>query len=162
MKWIDMLRVGASRAADKAQRTVEVTRISAVIAGKRKQMRGVQRQMGESVYEAYKGGDFTTAAPEVIRLSEQIAALEREIGNLELELVRLNREKTCTCGKVVHYSVRYCPDCGRAFETAPETIEQAVDVTATLRCVKCDGELDAGDRYCLRCGADQTEVSTNL
>lgn len=156
MKWIDKLREGATRAADKAQRTVEVTRTTAMIAGKRKQIRNVQRLIGASVYEAYKTGDFTAAAPDVIKLSAQIDAMEREIGNLELELHRLNRAKSCVCGEVVPYSARFCPDCGRGFATSPETIEKAVDVSATLRCVKCDDELEAGDRYCLRCGSDQS------
>ncbi|WP_176706084.1 zinc ribbon domain-containing protein [Paenibacillus hemerocallicola] len=159
MKWLDLLREGASRAADKAQRTVEVTRTSAQIAGKRKQIRNVMRQIGASVYEAYKNGDFTASGPEVVRLSAQIEEMEREIGNLELELQRLNREKTCSCGKVVPYNARFCPDCGKRFETAPETINAALEVEGSLRCVKCDAELEADDRFCIRCGSDQSALS---
>lgn len=157
MKWLDLLKEGASRAADKAQRTVEITRTAANIAGKRKQIRSLQGGMGAAVYGAYKEGDFTSAAPEVIRISALIEALEREIGTLELELQRLNKEKTCTCGKVVPYGARFCPDCGKRFETAPEMIDEAVEVEATLRCVRCDAELGIGDRFCLRCGSDQNE-----
>ncbi|MBD2860972.1 zinc ribbon domain-containing protein [Paenibacillus oceani] len=157
MKWLDLLKEGASRAADKAQRTVEITRTAANIAGKRKQIRSLHGGMGAAVYEAYREGDFTAAAPEVVRISALIESLEREIGALELELQRLNKEKTCACGKVVPYGARFCPDCGKRFETAPEMIEEAVEVEATLRCVRCDTELDIGDRFCLRCGSDQTE-----
>lgn len=159
MKWLDLLREGATRAADKAQRTVEVTRITALIAGKRKQIRNVMRQIGASVYNAYKNGDFTASAPEVVRLSAQIEAIEREIGNFELELQRLNREKTCACGKVVPYNARFCPDCGKQFETSPESISGAMEVEGRLRCVKCDADLEADYRFCLRCGSDQSVPS---
>ncbi|WP_110842276.1 zinc ribbon domain-containing protein [Paenibacillus flagellatus] len=158
MKWLDMIREGASRAADKAQRTVEMTKTAALIAGKRKQIRNLHTRIGVAVYGAYRGGDFTSSGPDVVRLSAQIEALEREIGSLELELARLNREKACACGKLVPYGARFCPECGKRFETAPETIDAAVEVEATLRCVRCDAELDAGDRFCLRCGSDQSEA----
>lgn len=155
MKWLNVLREGASRAADKAQRTVEVTKAAAQISGKRKKIRDVQRQIGAAVHAAHRMGDFTASGPEVVRLSMQIDELEREIGNLELELQRLNREKTCACGKLVPYSARYCPDCGKRFETAPETIRSAVEVEGTLRCLKCDAELEEDDKFCLLCGFDQ-------
>jgi hypothetical protein len=159
MNWIDKLRVGASRAAEKAQRTVEMTKTAAQIAAKRKQIRALHGQIGAAVYEAYKRGDFTSAKTEVELLAEHIGMLEREIGALELELQRLNREKTCACGKSVPFDARFCPECGRKFETAPETIDTAVEVQATVRCVRCDAELGAGDRVCLRCGFDQSADS---
>lgn len=155
MKWLHVLREGATRAADKAQRTVEVTKTAAQISGKRKQIRDLQRQIGAAVYEAHRRGDFTLAGPDVARLSMHIEELERQIGNLELELQRLNREKTCACGKVVSYSVRFCPECGKPFETSPETLGGALEVEATLRCVRCDAELGEDDKYCFRCGSDQ-------
>lgn len=160
MKWLDLLREGASRAADKAQRTVEATRTTAQIAGKRKQIRSLLEQIGASAYEAHRSGDFTAAGPEVARLSARIEAVEREIGNLELELQRLNKEKTCDCGTIVPYHARYCPDCGKPFATAPETIRTALDVQGSLRCVTCDAELSADDRFCIRCGSDQRDLPT--
>ncbi|GAA3408390.1 zinc ribbon domain-containing protein [Paenibacillus hodogayensis] len=156
-KWLDVLKEGATRAADKAQRTVEVTKLAAQISGKRKQIRDVHRQIGVAAHTAFRQGDLKAAEPEIARLTMQIDALERAIGNLELELQRLNREKTCSCGKRVPYSARFCPDCGKRFETAPETMVVAVEIEATIRCVNCDGELDEGDKFCLRCGSDQRE-----
>ncbi|RKN83873.1 zinc ribbon domain-containing protein [Paenibacillus ginsengarvi] len=157
MKWLNVLREGATRAADKAQRTVEVTKLAAQISGKRRLIRDVQRQIGAAVHEANKRGDFTAARPEVTLLSAHIDGLERQIGVLELELQRLNREKTCPCGRIVPFSARYCPDCGKPFVIRPETVDEALEVEASLHCIRCDAEMGEDDKYCFRCGSDQSE-----
>lgn len=158
MRWIDKLREGATRAADKAQKTIDATRITAQVAGKRKQIRDVTRKLGVSVYEAYKRGDVSTAETDIVRFAGQIDVLEREIGNLELALQKLNGEKTCTCGRVVSVHVRFCPDCGHRFETEPEMVQRALEIEGGLRCIECEAPVSAEDRLCVQCGADQAEV----
>lgn len=160
MKWIDKLREGATRAADKAQKTIDATRITAQVAGKRKQIRDVTRKLGVSVYEAYKRGDVSTAEADIVRFAGQIDGLEREIGNLELALQKLNGEKTCACGRVVSVHVRFCPDCGHRFETEPEMVQQALEIEGGLRCIECDAPVSVEDQLCGQCGAEQSEVPT--
>lgn len=106
---------GVSTATEKAQQTVEITRVHAQISGKRKEMEKLFAGIGEAVYGGYKAKDISLAEAKAIPICEEIDRLQSEIESLEERLMQLRNEKECECGKRVTYDTRFCPSCGRPF-----------------------------------------------
>jgi len=117
---------GVSTATEKAQQTVEITRLHAQISGKRKEAEKLLQSIGETVFEGYQAKDLSQMEAKVSPACEQIVAIQEEIDALEDRILQLRNEKECECGKKVPSDTRFCPDCGHAFpepepEPEPET-----------------------------------------
>lgn len=117
--FLSKLKKGASRAADKAQQAIEVTRLSAQIHSKRKQFDQNLYQIGLEVYEAYKAADLSKAEKTVRMYSKENQSLEMQIRELENQIRLLKHEKQCACGQSVPEQARFCANCGARLE-APE------------------------------------------
>ncbi|MBP1155014.1 MULTISPECIES: zinc ribbon domain-containing protein [unclassified Paenibacillus] len=114
--FLSKLKQGASRAADKAQQAIEVTKISAQIHSKRKQLDQNIYQIGLEVYEAYKSADLSMAEKSVRMYSQENQALEVQIRELEEQIRLLKHEKRCACGLSVPEQAKFCTDCGARLE----------------------------------------------
>jgi predicted RNA-binding Zn-ribbon protein involved in translation (DUF1610 family) len=113
---------GVSTATEKAQQTVEITKLNVQISGKRKEIEKLFTTIGESVYEAYLEKDQSLAQVKVVPISEEITAIRNEINALDDRIKAIRNEKDCVCGKRVPFDTRYCPSCGHAFPE-PEIVK---------------------------------------
>ncbi|WP_217592621.1 zinc ribbon domain-containing protein [Cohnella sp. GbtcB17] len=149
-KLTETVSKGVSTATEKAQQTVEITKLHSQIAGKRKEIERQYNEIGEAVYKAYLAGDLSKAESEVIPACQLIADKDREIDALEDRVRELRNEKECECGQRVPFQTRFCPACGKPFpepapapaaeasadgelsvlseEAAPERASQAIDI----------------------------------
>jgi hypothetical protein len=123
-KFTETVSKGVSTATEKAQQTVEITRLNAQISGKRKEIDKLFANIGAHVYEAYLAHDLSKAEAKVIPGCEEITAIRGEIVALENRIKTIRNEKECVCGKLVPYDTRYCPACGHPFPE-PEVVQES-------------------------------------
>jgi len=170
-KLTETVSKGVSTATEKAQQTVEITKLHTQISSKRKEIEKRYAQIGEAVYEAYLAKDLSKAEAAILPECEAISGLRKEIAGLEERIRELRNEKECVCGQTVPYETKFCPSCGRKFEfpepvtpevlpdqseaPAPEAApEEAAVVEAEARavCAECAAPLAADARFCPECG----------
>jgi rRNA maturation endonuclease Nob1 len=162
-KLSDTVSKGVTTATEKAQQTVEITRLNAQMSGKRKEIEKLFANIGESVYEAYLAQDLSMAESKVIPGCEEISAIRVEITSLDDRIKEIRNEKECVCGKRVPVDTRFCPSCGHPFpdpvlevveEESPIQEETPSSVTADQRqiCKSCGTPLFADSHYCPTCG----------
>lgn len=126
MSIFDKMKTGLNQVKDKAQQTVEVTKLSSQLSSKRRDIQDHYEQLGELVYRA--SGMSKTASTsmdeaegQMTDLCREIALLEEQAIALEQELHRVKGEQLChSCGSVVVEGSRFCGKCGKAFD--PDTI----------------------------------------
>ena len=128
---------GVSTATEKAQQTVEITKLHGQISGKRKDIDKLLLGIGEIVFAAHQAKDYSQTESNTASACEQIAALNAEIEVLEDRILQLRNEKECECGKKVAADTRFCPSCGHAFpepEVAPNPLipQSSVSVYRTI------------------------------
>lgn len=152
MSFFDKLKEGASKAADKAKDTVEITRLGTQISSKRKEIEKCFNQMGEAVFQAYVAKDLSSAEAEIERCSNNVIVLQQEIAVLEHRIKVVKNEKDCTCGNVVALDSKFCPKCGHHFEIEEEAEPEAL-ATSVKPCPSCGAEMDQSDKFCGSCGA---------
>lgn len=131
-KLTETVSKGVSTATEKAQQTVEITKLHAQISGKRKEIDRKYAEIGESVYKAYLGGDLSAAEADVIPACQQIADRERDIEALEDRIRELRNEKECECGQRVPFQTKFCPACGRKFPEQTAAVQAAETEVAVL------------------------------
>lgn len=125
-KLTDTVSKGVTTATEKAQQTVETTRLNAQISSKRKEIDKLFARIGESVYEAYQEKDLSLAEVKVIPGCEEISAIYAEIASIDDRIKSIRNEKECVCGKRLPSDTRFCPSCGHPFpEPEPVIIEEA-------------------------------------
>ena len=159
MNLLQRLKKGASRAVDKAQLTMEITKISSQIAMKRKEIERSFPDIGYAVYLAFKAGNLSLAQAEITRISQQNITLEEEIAEMENQINKLKFEKICECGKTVMQEAIFCSHCGRKFEMDIEEEPQLEEVEEleepAIICRNCDTLLEPGSNFCTHCGINQ-------
>lgn len=117
---------GVSTATEKAQQTVEITRLHSQMSGKRKEIERLYATMGEAVFDAYLAKDLSLAESKVFPACEQIVAIRQEIEALEDRVMQIRNEKECECGKKAPFDARFCASCGHPFPEPPVQ-EQPLD-----------------------------------
>jgi RNA polymerase subunit RPABC4/transcription elongation factor Spt4 len=117
---------GVSTATEKAQQTVEISRLHSQITVKRKEIDKLFTDIGEAVFDAYLAKDLSFAEPRVIPVCEQVAAIRHEIEDLGQRIMRIRNEKECVCGNKVPFDTRFCPSCGHRFPEPPVEPEPQV------------------------------------
>lgn len=169
-KLTETVSKGVSTATEKAQQTVEITKLHTHISGKRKEIERRYARIGEAVYEAYLKKDLSLAEGLVIPECDEISGIRKEIAGLEERIRELRNEKECECGQEVPYDTKFCPSCGRKFpepvpvqvevvpsekEEEPEEEPEAVVIEAEASpvCEGCGAELQSDMRFCPDCGA---------
>ncbi|RKP57204.1 hypothetical protein D7Z26_04265 [Cohnella endophytica] len=166
---------GVSTATEKAQQTVEVTRLNAQISGKRKEIEKLFAIIGESVYEGYQVQDLSQAEAKVLPRCAEITAIQEEISALNDRIKAIRNEKDCVCGNRVSADTKFCPSCGNRFpdpvivkdpiQVDPylpesehadypdgEVSEEAVRVDQRQVCKSCGTPLYADSHFCPACG----------
>ncbi|MFC5403978.1 hypothetical protein [Cohnella soli] len=150
-KLTDTVSKGVATATEKAQQTVEITKLHAQISSKRKEIDKLFAAIGESVYEAVAAGSMLTAETEVLRRSGEIAVIRAEIAGLQDRIKEIRNEKDCECGKRVAEDVRFCPSCGREFPV-PVASEET----------EHDGGIPGVDEHLSEAGESAGAVRVNL
>ncbi len=125
-KLTETVTKGVSSATEKAQQTVEITRLYAQVNGKRREIEKLYQRIGESIYEAHRRNDPAGADQPVRALIGEIDALRREIASLEERIKELRNEKTCACGQVASYDAKFCPACGSRFPEPAVMVPEVV------------------------------------
>lgn len=120
---------GVSTATEKAQQTVEITKLHTQIANKRKEIDKKQAAIGEAVFGAYLEKDLSKAEQSIIPICEAIVGIRREISALEDRIRELRNEKECECGQKVEFDTKFCPACGRKFEEPVHAAAEVVDAS---------------------------------
>ncbi|WP_442601522.1 zinc ribbon domain-containing protein [Paenibacillus sp. KN14-4R] len=115
MSFFGKVKEGAAKAAEKAKETVELTRLSAQISSKKKEIDKLNQSIGETVFQAYLSEDFLSSEPSVIALCRQITDVNQEITALEQKIKELKNEKDCVCGASLPVDTNFCPTCGYKF-----------------------------------------------
>ncbi|MEO3946399.1 zinc ribbon domain-containing protein [Gorillibacterium sp. CAU 1737] len=182
------LKDGVAKTADKAQLTLEVTKLSSQINGIKKDIDALYTQIGEQVYQAYAQGDLSLAEAEIVRHGQAIGQHQDTITELEAKIRELRNEKTCPdCSTVVAADIRFCSSCGHKFDFTPppaavepgaeapvegsqeqvlilepeleaELASEEERIRADEPCASCGEPVAPGVRYCTHCGHDQQAV----
>jgi hypothetical protein len=176
-KFTETVSKGVSTATEKAQQTVEITKLHTQISGKRKDIDKRFAHIGEAVYNAYLAKDLSQAESQIIPECEAISGIRKDIEALEDRIRELRNEKECVCGNTVSYDTKFCPSCGHKFDPVPvpavpvdnipaesEVVDAEETVgapdldpepeaeTATAFCSNCGAELAPGAKFCPSCG----------
>ena len=127
-KITDSVSKGVTTATEKAQQTVEITKLNNQISGKRKDIDKLYAAIGEVVYDAYLTNDLSAAEEQSKPKCEEISAIREEIAALEARIKEIRNEKDCpSCGKRVSDETKFCPSCGHAFP-APVVEKEPIQV----------------------------------
>lgn len=176
----DTVSKGVSTATEKAQQTVEITKLNAQISSKRKDIDKLFAIIGESVYEGYEAQDLSSTEAKVLPKCEEITVIRAEIALLDERIKSIRNEKDCVCGKRVAEDTRFCSSCGHRFPDpiVPEkpiqvdpyvpdedsTVLDSADATSyegqdekphvdqRQICKSCGTPLYADSHYCPACG----------
>ncbi|MFC5701092.1 zinc ribbon domain-containing protein [Cohnella faecalis] len=163
---------GVSSATEKAQQTVEITRLYTQISGKRKEIDKLYAAIGELVYEAYEEDGGASSDARVDSICKDIAALRGEIDALDDRMKELRNEKDCVCARRVPYDTKFCPSCGHRFPEPPAppvaasepeaeegeelpavvAAEEAKEEAEPVICFSCGLSVEADARFCPACG----------
>jgi chromosome segregation ATPase len=120
MGFFDKIKEGASKAADLAKETVEVTRLNTQVSSKKREIEKNHSRIGELIFNAFLVSNLTTVEDQVTIICQEIATLQQEIQNLELKIKEVKNEKPCVCGKTISLNAKFCPSCGHKFVTDAE------------------------------------------
>ncbi len=181
-KITDSVSKGVTTATEKAQQTVEITKLNNQISGKRKDIDKLYAAIGEVVYDAYLANDVSVSEEQVKPKCEEISAIREEIAGLDARIKEIRNEKDCpSCGKRVSDETKFCPSCGHAFpppvidkepiqvdlhvpdesETSVETDEPNAELEGDAEspradqrqiCHSCGTPLYADSHFCPACG----------
>jgi rRNA maturation endonuclease Nob1 len=127
-KFTDTVSKGVTNATEKAQQTMEVTRLNAQISSKRKEIDKLFASIGESVYGAFEVKDLSIAEEKVIPFCNEITAIRSEIAVLDDRIKVIRNEKECVCGKRLPFDTRFCPSCGHPFPEPEVTLDYSIQV----------------------------------
>ncbi len=115
MSFLDKLKSGVSDAGTKAKSTVEVNRLKMKNSSKRKEIDQVYMKIGKLVYLSIRGSGL--GYNELIKpLVEEVVNLETEIKVNLQQIKTLSDQRDCSCGRIVSFETRFCPNCGNEFK----------------------------------------------
>ncbi|GAB2720860.1 zinc ribbon domain-containing protein [Paenibacillus thermoaerophilus] len=163
MSLFKKIKESALSAADKAQQTVEITRIHAQISGKEKEIANLYQQLGKRVFDAYVTGDLQSAEPNIAEYSGKVIEIQKEIEVLKQKIREIKNEKQCECGTTVPADALFCSSCGRKLETPakePQSNVEGADDPAL--CAVCKNPLEAGAKFCVHCGTSQAAAKEGI
>lgn len=116
MGFLDKLKEGASKAADMAKETVEVTRLNAQISSKKREMEKKTNQIGEVTLTAFLNNSLDSIEHGVKDLCLDMESLRKDVDQLDIKIREVRNEKDCPCGKTLSLQTKFCSACGHNFE----------------------------------------------
>lgn len=130
MNLLQRIKDGASRVSEKAQSSVEVSKLNGQISDLEHEMQVEFLKMGKLFYEGYRSRDLSAAEGPMVELARACNKLQEQIDGVRARIAELKNERLCTCGRVVALDANFCPHCGRKLEPVPLRKEPAADATA--------------------------------
>ncbi|WP_165921099.1 zinc ribbon domain-containing protein [Paenibacillus albiflavus] len=152
--FFDKIKQSATKVTDKAQQTIELSKLTSQISAKKKEIDKLLHLIGGEAYHAFSNEDLMQAEPRIAQFSKEIKAIQEEIELLEIKVKELKNEKECTCGKVVPLDTKFCPVCGNKFEpqiTSVDVIPEGTEVVVS-ECPVCHAALQPDAKFCESCG----------
>jgi len=111
-EWKEKVVSAGKTAANKSGELVEIAKLSLQISSKEDDIAKVYREIGESVYDAFKNADVNV---EVEPRCEKLDVLFAELEELKNRRAQLRDEHACPgCGKMVKEGHAFCHHCGKA------------------------------------------------
>ncbi|WP_152396088.1 hypothetical protein [Paenibacillus guangzhouensis] len=136
MSLFDKMKSGLNQVKDKAQQTVEYTKLYAQIASKRKDIQEQYEQLGEIVYRASGMSTIASTSMDDVEgrmkgICREISVLETQLIALEQELARVKGERICSCGETSPYDSKFCSRCGKPFADEVIVSQAPIDLTSS-------------------------------
>lgn len=116
MNFLQRIRDGASRVSEKAQSSVEVSKLNGQISDIEHEMEIEFMKMGKLFYEGYRLRDMSVAEGKMVELARGCGRLQEQIEGVRARIAELKNERLCACGQVVALDANFCPHCGRKLE----------------------------------------------
>lgn len=115
--FLDKLKNGFAEAGNKAKIMVDVNLLKLQMGQEEHEIREIFESMGEKVFHLYQTGDVSSIREQIEGECQRVIQKMEEIHRLELRVIELNDEKECpNCKQTLQKEVRFCPECGYAFE----------------------------------------------
>lgn len=130
MNLLQRIKDGASRVSEKAQSSVEVSKLNGQISDLEHEMQVEFLKMGKLFYEGYRSRDLSAAEGQMVELARACNKLQEQIDGVRARIAELKNERLCTCGRVVALDANFCPHCGRKLEPIPLRKEPAAAADA--------------------------------
>ncbi|WP_405106600.1 zinc ribbon domain-containing protein [Paenibacillus sp. FSL K6-1217] len=116
MNFLQRIKDGASRVSEKAQSSVEVSKLNGQISDIEHEMQVEFLKMGKLFYEGYRSRDMSVAEGQMIELARGCNKLQEQIEDVRSRIAELRNERLCACGQIVALEANFCPHCGRKLE----------------------------------------------
>ncbi|WNS41745.1 zinc ribbon domain-containing protein [Paenibacillus sp. MMS20-IR301] len=116
MNFLQRIKDGASRVSEKAQSSVEVSKLNGQIADIEHEMQIEFLKMGKLFYEGFRTRDMSVAEGQMIELARGCSRLQEQIEGVRGRIAELKNERLCACGQIVALDANFCPHCGRKLE----------------------------------------------
>lgn len=116
MNFLQRIKDGASRVSEKAQSSVEVSKLNGQISDIEHEMQVEFLKMGKLFYEGYRSRDMSVAEGQMIELARGCNKLQEQIEGVRSRIAELRNERLCACGQIVAMDANFCPHCGRKLE----------------------------------------------
>jgi DNA repair exonuclease SbcCD ATPase subunit len=122
MGFFGKIKEGASKAADLAKETVEISKLNTQISTKKREIDKSHSRIGELIFNAYLINQLPSVEQQVSTICQEIVNYQQEIRLLEIKIKEAKNEKVCVCGKTIELQAKFCPTCGHKFVEDSESI----------------------------------------
>jgi uncharacterized membrane-anchored protein YhcB (DUF1043 family) len=121
MGFFGKIKEGASKAADLAKETVEISKLNTQISTKKREIDKNHSRIGELIFNAYLINELPSVEQQVATICQDIVNNQQEIRLLETKIKEAKNEKDCVCGKTITLQAKFCPTCGHKFDVDVES-----------------------------------------
>lgn len=164
MAFLDKLNSIAKNVGDKANDTIEITKLNAKIAGEKSTITDLYKKIGEYYYEKHAQGEAVT--PDAEELFAAVDASNKLIEEAKAQIEAIKAEPVpapavfeqnaspvddapqqgavCpSCGSVNSADTKFCSQCGTKVEQSAPQVKF---------CPNCGTKAENGVKFCCQCG----------
>lgn len=147
MSFIDEMEMQGKKIVKKAKGLAGIADLKARILEKEAAIDKLYKEIGENVYISFESSGNSS----YLQLCQEIAAIRKEINEMQNEIVKLKDSKICqSCGAKLKEDAKFCSVCGCKIEKTPM---QENDPILTVKiCQKCGADADVNAQFCGECG----------